>query len=132
MIIVLDASAGIEIVFGREKAGQLKTQIRTAGKVITSDLYKAETANVIWKYVKADLLEKENAVPLLKLCLDLVDDFIDISENNEEAVNESIRLNHPVYDLLYLTLARRNGAMLLTLDKKLKKLCEDNGILISG
>jgi predicted nucleic acid-binding protein len=131
MIIVLDASAGIEIVLGRESSNRFKTQVQTANKVITTDLYKAETANVIWKYVKADLLKKENAIRSLELCLNLIDDFIDISENNEEAINESIRLNHPVYDLLYFTLARRNGAILLTLDKKLNKLSEENGIIIS-
>jgi predicted nucleic acid-binding protein len=131
MIIVLDASAGIEIVLGREGANRFETQVRTANKVITTDLYKAETANVIWKYVKADLLKKENAIRSLELCLNLIDDFIDISENIEEAINESIRLNHPVYDLLYFTLARRNGAMLLTPDKKLIRLAEENGIIIS-
>lgn len=132
MIIALDASAGIEIVFARERAGDFKAQVLTASKVITSDLYKAETANVIWKYVKAGLLKKEDAIVTLELCIDLIDDFVDISENNEEAMNESIRLNHPVYDLLYFTLARRNGAMLLTLDKKLNELCEENGITTSG
>jgi len=130
MIIVLDASAGIEIVFGRERADAYKAQVLKARRVITSDLYKAETANVIWKYVKAGLLKKENAIVTLELCINLIDDFVDISENNEEAINESIRLNHSVFDLLYFTLARRNGAMLLTLDKKLNELSEKNGIVI--
>jgi len=132
MIIVLDASAGIEIVFGRERAGDFTAQVLTASKVITSDLYKAETANVIWKYVQAGLLKKEKAILSLELCVNLIDDFVDISENNEEAINESIRLNHSVYDLLYFTLARRNGAMLLTLDKKLNELSEENGITTLG
>jgi hypothetical protein len=35
-----------------------------------------------------------------------------ISENNMEALNEAIRLDYSAYDMLYLTLARRTGALL--------------------
>jgi predicted nucleic acid-binding protein len=130
MIVVLDASAGIEIALGRERSKDLSSYLADASQVITSDLYKAETANVIWKYVKAKLLEKEKAMKLYQYCKDIVDEYIDISENVEEAINESIRLKHPIYDLLYLSLARRNGAVLISLDKKLNELAKQNGIEI--
>jgi predicted nucleic acid-binding protein len=128
MIIVIDASAGIEIVLERLKSSVFSQKIISARKVITSDLYKIEAANVIWKYVKANLVEKNMANKILELTQGLVDEFIDISENNEEAMNESIRTGHSTYDLLYFTLARRYGASLMTLDTKLKKLAESSGI----
>ena len=130
MIIVLDASAAIEIVLDRPRAGDFDLQLLKADKVITSDLYKAETANVIWKYIQANLLKADQAIRSLELCSGLIDEFYDISENNEEAVNEAIRLNHSTYDLLYLTLARRTGALLLTLDKRLNNIAEEHGIRI--
>jgi len=101
MIIVLDASAGIEIALDREKAKIFEAQLLNASKIITSDLYKAETANVIWKYVKANLLPKEDAMQIYGNCENIIDEFVDISENAEEAISESIRLNHSTYDLLY-------------------------------
>ena len=52
MTIVLDANAAIEIVLDREKAAILSPLIEKSTKVITSQLYKAETTNVISKYVK--------------------------------------------------------------------------------
>jgi predicted nucleic acid-binding protein len=128
MMVVLDASAGIEITLGRAKSDNLATYLANASEVITSDLYKAETANVIWKYVNAKLLEKEKAIQLYQYCNSIIDEYIDISENIEEAINESIRLIHPTYDLLYLSLARRNGAILISLDKKLNMLAKQNGI----
>jgi predicted nucleic acid-binding protein len=131
MIAVLDASAGIEIALGREKAKIFNSHMIEATKIISSDLYKAETSNVIWKYVKANLLTKENAMQTYKYCESIVEEFIDISENAEEAINESIRLNHSTYDLLYFILARRNGGVLITLDKKLGDLAEKNGIEIA-
>ena len=50
MIVVLDASAGIEIALTRSDAQKFEKIIEKASKVISSELYKAETANVLWKY----------------------------------------------------------------------------------
>lgn len=130
MIIVLDASAGIEVALDREKAKAFEGHLLKASKIITSDLYKAETANVLWKYVKANLLPKEDALRIYGNCENIIDEFVDISENVEEAISESIRLNHSTYDLLYFSLARRHGAILITVDKKLTALAEKNGVEI--
>ncbi len=61
-------------------------------------VYKAETANVLWKYNISGLLKKEEVKKRLKYCNELIDEYIDISENNEEALNEGIRNRqfHPV------------------------------------
>ncbi len=128
MTIVLDANAGIEIVLDREKAAILSPLIEKSTKVITSQLYKAETTNVISKYVKGGFLDKEQALEKLNLCEALIDEFTDISNYKDEVLLESIRLNHSACDLIYLVLARRHGARLITLDKKLRELCIKCGI----
>ncbi len=128
MNIVLDASAGIEIALDRPKASSFNKELLSADKTISSALYKAEVANVLRKYVSAGLLDKEKANKALNHAQGLVDEFIDISENNEEAMNEALRLGHSVYDLLYFTLARRYSSALLTLDAKLKTLAKKAGI----
>jgi len=132
MIVVLDASAGIEIALDRPRSEEFTQIVGSADKVVSSELYKAEVANVIWKYVRAGLMPNEMASQKLEQAQDIVDEFIDISENNDEALSESIRIGHPVYDILYLTLARRNGAKLLTVDKKLKAVCEKSGVSVVG
>lgn len=128
MIVVLDASAGIEIGLGRDNSLKFKELLEKASKVITSDLYKAEVTNVLWKYVKIKLLTKDVALQRLQYCLNLVDEYIDITENNQESLIESIRIDHSVYDILYLTIARRNGAILMTQDKKLMEIAKEQGI----
>jgi len=45
-------------------------------------------------------------------------------------LNEAIRLKFPAYDMLYLTLARRKGAVLLTLDHSLNMIAKKEGIEI--
>lgn len=128
MIVVLDASAGIEIVLNRSKSNQLRRMISDSRKVITSDLYKAEVTNVIGKYVRAGLISGEKGYDLLNLALALVDEYYDISDYSTESLHESIRLNHSSYDMLYFTIARRSGALLLTLDKKLIQIASSEGI----
>ncbi|WP_052296314.1 type II toxin-antitoxin system VapC family toxin [Gracilinema caldarium] len=91
MIIVLDASAGIEIGLGRENSQRYRETLEKATKIITSDLYKAEVTNVLWKYVKEKLLNKDEALQRLQYCLNLIDEFIDIADNNYESLIESIR-----------------------------------------
>jgi predicted nucleic acid-binding protein len=55
---------------------------------------------------------------------------IPIAENNLEALHEAIRLEYSIYDILYVTLARRTGAVLLTLDGPLATIAEKEGIEI--
>ncbi len=42
----------------------------------------------------------------------------------DDAIRLSCQLEHPAYDCCYLLLARQHQALLLTLDKKLKRLAE--------
>ena len=68
------------------------------------------------------------AHPLGIETLGLVDQFVDDSSLWMEAMGESLRLGHSSYDMFYFALARRLGATLFTLDKKLQKLCAANGV----
>lgn len=131
MITVLDASAAIEILLSRSRSGELKKYLLESGEVVSPELFKAEIANVLWKYVRSGLLAQDKANVLLGLGLELVDDYIDMKENITESLNEAVRLDHPVYDMLYLTLARRRGARLLTLDKKLKSIAQSAGVMVN-
>ena len=130
MNIVLDSSAALEVVLGRPRAEALKTIIETASKILTSDLYKIETANALWKYCRGGYIPAALCPQLLELAENLIDEYADISANNMEAMNEAVRLNHSAYDMLYLTLARRTGAALVTLDKQLAAIAEKEKIRV--
>jgi predicted nucleic acid-binding protein len=128
MIIVLDTSAAFEILLRKPQAPAFRQAIGESEKVITSTLYQIEVANTLGKYVRGGYLTRDQAGQMLPLAQGLIDEFTEILENNTEALHESIRLNHSAYDMLYLTLARRTGATLLTLDKKLIELANQEGI----
>jgi len=128
MTIVLDSCTAIEIILNRENAGKLKEILSSADEIVTSSLYRIEVASVLLKYYKGGFIEKNTCDRLLTLAENLIDSFVDISENNHEALREAIRLNHSAYDMLFLTISRSRDAKLLTLDERLKKLAEQEDI----
>lgn len=103
--------------------------------VLAPSLLYAEAGNAFWKYHKAGLMDKARALEGTAATLDLVDEFVPMSDEfvpmselYEEALAESMRLHQPIYDMFYLVLARRNGAVLYTTDKWLNALCEQEGV----
>ena len=128
MTVVLDASAALELISKREKAELIETYLLHSDLIISSDLYKAECANALWKMAKVGMVKHEDLSTTLEKCNKLVYSFVDIKENSAESLFEAVRLNHPIYDMLYFTLARRTGAILLTMDRRLTQLCKDNEI----
>lgn len=128
MKYVLDASGAFQVLFHKEKAERYTKLLSEADSVLSSSLYKSECINVLWKYVQAGLLKEEDAVRYIEQLFDLVDTFVDPDENGVEALHEAIRLEHSAYDILYFTLARRNGAVLLTCDDHLAALAKQEGV----
>ena len=128
MTSVLDASAGIEVVLNRSRSNEISSVLEVSRKVYSTDLYKAEVTNSLWKYLRAGQISKNDAADALRLALDLVDEFSDSADFANEVLNESLRMDHSTYDIFYMTLARRTSSTLLTLDKKLSGIASRVGI----
>ena len=87
-------------------------------EVISSQLFLIEVSNAFWKYHKAGLLDEKTVCANIEKAIALVDEFCDLDKTQCcEATKEAMRLRHPVYDMLYFVLARRNAATLFTLDR---------------
>lgn len=127
-MIVLDCSAAVEMVRGTPRGRGFAELVLRGEPVVTSSLFQVEVRNAFWKYVKAGLMSPEQASECVEAALELVDEFVPLEENIAESFAEAARQGHPVYDLLYATLARRNVATLFTADKRLVSLCESMGI----
>ena len=122
MRIVLDASAAANIVLRTELAPALIARLAESPLVIAPTLYHGEIANTLWKYVRLGDLDKETALTRYAEAIGLIDSFESDEQRAAEALSTAIRYNHPVYDLLYVILARRHGCTVLSVDKKLMAL----------
>ena len=127
-MIVLDANAAVAMVLGTEEGDALRMLMLEGEKAIAPDLFCSEVSNVFWQYRRSDKLGEDEARLASEYALSLVDEMRPAAPLMVEALNEAMRLEHPVYDMLYFVLARREGATLLTLDKKLVGLCQENGV----
>lgn len=119
MIAVLDVSAAMEIIFHKEKAGLYEEVYRSASWVIAPELYIAEISNVLWKYHKRKVVNREECIQCTENGIDLVDDYMELNNLWKESLGEGIRNGHPIYDMYYVVLARRNEAILMTNDRQL-------------
>lgn len=129
MIIVLDVSAAIEILFQREKAKTFRKIYEQGTWIIAPELYIFEISNVLWKYQKAGLIPEKDCIQFVQDGIDMIDDFFEAKEFWKESLAEGIKNQHSIYDMFYLVLARRNNANLITNDNALEKICKKLGIL---
>jgi predicted nucleic acid-binding protein len=87
-------------------------------------LMLTEVANVLWKIERAGRLGGIDPLDLLHDAAALVDHFEPDASLLGEATALATHLDHPVYDCLYLVLARREVATLLSCDQCLLALVE--------
>lgn len=122
MIVVIDASAAVEIALNRSDAAFFRKILEDADLVLAPDIFPSEISNVFWKYGNFSKLPPEQCERGRAFCSELVDDFIPSRDLCREVLSESLRIGHPVYDVFYLVIARRNNAYLLTKDKKMQSI----------
>lgn len=127
-MIVLDCSAGMEIALGTDAGKALRTLFLPEEEVVAPSLYSVEVVNVAWKMVHREIMEKNEAKVLAQDALALPDRLVPADDMLIEAFALAVSLDHSVYDMLYLVLARRNDATLMTGDKRLQTLCLDSGV----
>lgn len=119
MRTVLDASAAANIILRTDLAPVLIEKLGQGRLVIAPTLFHGEVANTLWKYVRCGDLDKDTALARYAEAIGLVDVFEADESLTTEALSAAIRYNHPVYDLLYVILARRHGCRIMTVDKRL-------------
>ncbi|MBM5801259.1 MAG: type II toxin-antitoxin system VapC family toxin [Cyanobacteria bacterium K_Offshore_surface_m2_011] len=121
---VLDASAAVRLILGDPAAAAVAEQIREAAVVLAPELMLTEVANTLWKLQRAGHLADLDPQQLLAEARDLVDRVEADRHLQAEALALACHHDHPVYDCLYLTLARREAATLISLDRRLQQLAE--------
>ena len=92
--------------------------------LLASERKLTEIANALWKLKKSDRLQGIDPQLLLIDACDLIDQIEPDRHLHQEALALAMHLDHPVYDCIYLALARREAAVLFTADRRLATLAE--------
>jgi predicted nucleic acid-binding protein len=96
--------------------------------ILFPQLYFSESANDLWKYVSHNQLSAEQAIDCYQDVCALPDQAISDQTLALEALSLASTYNHPVYDMIYAVLARRNACGVLSKDSKLAELLVSIGI----
>ena len=94
--------------------------INQADSIIAPDIIRPEIANVIWQWTQWVNLPLEKGLEILEDAELLISEIIPSNHLWYHALELSTEKNHPVYDTLYVALARLRNTKVISNDKKLK------------
>lgn len=124
MSCVLDVSAAYELALAKPQANRIGKLIISEAPVLAPSLFYSEAANTAWKYYKAEQISLNKVELVLNDVVALVSSFVSDDELWVESFSSACIYSHSVYDLFYVILARRTNSRLISMDRKLLKLCE--------
>jgi predicted nucleic acid-binding protein len=122
---VVDASVAAKWYFpevGQALAASLLADQNDGRReLIAPDLIELELANVLWKKVRLRECSEENAYEVLALWDSDRPRLVGSRWLVGRALELGLRLDHPVYDCLYVAAAIEYGAALATADRRLER-----------
>ena len=116
MRLVVDASVAVKWLVVEEDA-DVAQELATSGQDLHAPrLMASEVANALWRKARAGEIERRAAGVLLANVPDMPVRWGADETVSADAVRLALALDRPIYDCVYLALAHRIGAVMLTAD----------------
>lgn len=115
---VVDASVACKWFFEESHTPEARQIIARGDQLISPDLVLNECANVAIRHVLSNRSDLEQARELITLLPNTFDSLVPCSELMFPAMDMAYALRHPIYDCLYLALAERERAEMVTADSE--------------
>jgi predicted nucleic acid-binding protein len=127
-VIVIDASIATKWLANEPDSVAAARLLERDDSFAAPDIILAETANALWKKQRAGEIEVNGLAEAITALLvaDLM--LVRSAELLKDAVLLAAAHGHPVYDCLYVALARREGATLATADRLLARLSKQQRV----
>lgn len=117
--IVLDASVLIKLYLNEEGSRRAVNAAKKAETLLAPDLLWSEAGNILWKYVRRDELAADAAEAILRDMLQMPIAVTASADLVPQAFQIATEYDRTVYDSLYLALAVKAKAVVLTADRRL-------------
>jgi predicted nucleic acid-binding protein len=114
--IIIDTSVALKWVLPEEKTDAALALYGT--ELAASSIWLAEAANAIWRHVIAGRVQSGDGVEALRRLRESGVSSIPIDLDVTQALALGLRLNHPIYDCLYLAAAIRERSYVVTADER--------------
>lgn len=113
--MVIDASVGVKWFVPEEDADKALALL-ALGQVYIPRLFLAEVGNALWKKARLGEIDLASVEPVASV--QEIAQFLNDEEHTSHALEIACRLDHPVYDCLYLAAAEATGMKLVTADAR--------------
>jgi len=132
--IVLDASVRIKLYRNEAGSRRAVNAVKKAEALLAPDLLWAEAGNILWKYARREELDADAAEAILREMLQMPVAVTPSMDLLPQAFEIATEYDRTVYDSLYLALAVRAEAVMLTADQRLANALADAplGKLVRG
>jgi predicted nucleic acid-binding protein len=121
-MIVVDASVAAKWFLPEAGSDEATQLLSGTDKLIAPDLIRVEVAAAITRRVRLGELLEDEAMPIchawLKALSDGVITLTPVEDDLAEAIKLALEIKHPLQDCLYLAVAIRLKAVLITSDPK--------------
>lgn len=118
--LVVDASVAVKWYLPEDMSDAALGLLGSGFMLHAPDLLRAELANAFWKRVLRDEIE-QSVWDFARLRLERsIRRWHESGDYLVEAFAMACEMGHPVYDCVYLALARNLGAKLVTADRRLQ------------
>jgi predicted nucleic acid-binding protein len=119
--VIVDASMAVPW-FAPEVGSETATRLLDGGFRLTApDLMAAEAANAWWKKVGRGFLAPADVVEAVRRLFAVGVEWIPTAPLVPRATRLALEVHHPVYDCIYIVLARELGLPLATSDERLRR-----------
>lgn len=116
MTVVIDASVALKWVL--DEADAEAADALLSEELIAPSLWLVEAANALWRRARSGQITADEAFERLAELLNAPVAATRIEDDLGAAAGLAGRLDHPVYDCLYLALAIREDTHLVTADRR--------------
>ena len=116
---VVDASVAVKWFVPEDGSDRADTALGGRFALFAPKLVLTEVANAFWKKIRRGLMTEADAQDRLSALPRYFDLLLDAEELLPRALSLAATFDHPVYDFIYLEVARRHDAVLLTADERL-------------
>ncbi len=118
MRFVVDASVAVKWLVAEEDT-DIADRLAASGQELHAPrLMASDAANVLWRKARRGQIERAEAAAAMALLTDMPVRWNDDETVAADAVRLALALDHPVYDCIYLALAHRIGATVVTADSR--------------
>ena len=118
MRFVVDASVVVKLLVDESDSGAARELVVAGRELHAPRLMASEIANALWRKARLGQIERADAGAALAWLSDLPVRWNDDETICADAVRLALTLDHPVCDCVYLALANRIGAVVVTADRR--------------